>query len=362
MNENAMVSASMGHIAFISEDGENNSSTKHRCLMVSDELRKRGYKSEVFCRSSLKYGIPNLAGQKEKWKAALRSKPDIIVLHRSCNAIDSYMMNEIGKDCKIIYDFDDALFEIRSLGRYISYSHIKGVIKNSDIVFAGSHYLLDYAKRYNENTLLIPTPVDIDLFCFSDTIRNKDPKKVTIGWLGGGNRYQLRFLRLLKEPLKYLAKRYPIRFKMVSSECKEVEDEFSNIGCEVDLGLDYWAPLEEIPGHISDFDIGVMPLTEEPFSNGKCAMKALEYMSMNIPVVASAVGENIYVINHGYNGLLASNTQGWINCLEMLVKSVSLRDILGKNGRKTVEEKYSVSIITSKIISALENGYRNERG
>lgn len=347
----------MSHIAFISEGDENNSSTKHRCSMISDELKKNGYKSEVFCRSSLKYGLPNLTGQREQWEAALRSKPDMIVLHRSCNVIDSYMINRIGKDCKIIYDFDDALFEIRSPGRYISYSHIEGIIKKSDIVFAGSHYLSDFAKRYNENTLLIPTPVDIDLFCFPNTIRGKSQNKVTIGWLGGGNRYQLRFLRLLKEPLKYLAKRYPIRFKIVSSECKEVKDEFKDIGCEVDFGLDYWAPLEEIPGHISDFDIGVMPLTEEPFSNGKCAMKALEYMSMNIPVVASAVGENIYVINHGYNGLLVSNTQEWINCLEMLVKSVSLRGILGKNGRKTVEEKYSIGIITSKIMNALENGY-----
>lgn len=347
----------MSYIAFISECEENNSSTKHRCSMISAELRKRGHESVVFCRSFLKYGIPNLALQKEQWKAAIRLKPDVIILHRSCNAIDSYMINRIGRDCKIVYDFDDALFEIRTPGKYISYSHIEGIIRNSDIVFAGSHYLLDYAKRHNENTLLIPTPVDTDLFCLPDIVRDKIPKEVTIGWLGGGNKYQLRYLRLLKEPLKYLAKRYPIRFKMVSSECREVEDEFNNIGCKVNFGLDYWAPLEEIPGHISDFDIGVMPLTKEPFSNGKCAMKALEYMSMKIPVVASAVGENMYVINHGHNGLLASNTQEWINSLEMLVKSVSLRDYLGKNGRKFVEEMYSVGVITSKIMDALEIGY-----
>lgn len=340
-------------IVFISEGDDNNSSTKHRCLMISSELNKRGIDSQVLCRNYIRYGIPNLNGQIEQWKAALSLKPDLIVLHRSCNVIDAYMVNRVCKKSKIIYDFDDALFEIKSIGKHISYSHIDDIIQKSDAVFAGSHYLLDYAEKFNKNTLLIPSPVDANLFC---SIGNKQySDKVTIGWLGGGSKYQLRYLKLLKAPLKYLADKYSIRLRIVSSQCREVVDEFSDLGCEVDFGLDYWAPLEEIPRHISDFDIGVMPLTDEPYSRGKCAMKALEYMSMNIPVVASAVGENAFVVRHGYNGFLASNTQEWVQCLEILVKSETLRQSLGQNGRKTVEENYSLDAITSKIINKLDD-------
>jgi glycosyltransferase involved in cell wall biosynthesis len=345
----------MRQIAFISEGSDNNSSTKHRCLMISSELRKRGYDSKVFCRSSIRNSIPNLSEQIKQWKAVIKLKPDVVILHRSCNFIDSYMLNRIAKNCRIIYDFDDALFEIRQPGKCISYSYIDKIIEKSNGVFAGSHYLVNYAKRLNEDTFLIPTPVDSNLFFPPDVDYDKDNDKVTIGWLGGGNKFQLRYLKLLRPPLKYLAEKYPIRFKIISSQCKEVETEFRDIGCEVDFGLDYWAPLEEMPKHISDFDIGVMPLTDDPYSRGKCAMKAIEYMSMKIPVVASAVGENVFVVNHGYNGLLASNTQEWISYLEILIKSESLRTSLGQNGRRTIEEKYSMDAITSKIVNALEN-------
>ena len=83
---------------------------------------------------------------------------------------------------------------------------------------------------------------------------------------------------------------------------------------------------------ISDFDIGVMPLLDEPYAQGKCAMKALEYMSMGIPVVASPVGENVFAIKHGYNGFLAPSSEEWQECLEKLIIDVSFRR---ENGGRT---------------------------
>ncbi len=88
-----------------------------------------------------------------------------------------------------------------------------------------------------------------------------------------------------------------------------------------------------------DFDISVMPLVDNDLSRGKCAMKILESMAMGIPVVASDVGENKYIIEDGVNGFLASNTEDWVRKLEILIRDESLRKRMGEAGLKTIQEK-----------------------
>jgi glycosyltransferase involved in cell wall biosynthesis len=84
-----------------------------------------------------------------------------------------------------------------------------------------------------------------------------------------------------------------------------------------------------------------MPMPDDRWAKGKCALKALQYMSMSIPTIASAVGANNEVISHGENGLLATTKEDWINQLTLLVDNPSLRARLGNSGRRTVEDKYS---------------------
>lgn len=343
----------MKSIVFIGE-GSEYSSTVHRCFMISNELNKRGYLSKVLARNLILGKIPNIFQQVEDWKTIIKEKPNIVVLHRSSNFVDHYMIKKAKKYTKIIYDFDDALFHVRLPGRIVANSHIKSVIRQSDAITAGSHYLKEYARSVNDNVYLVPTPADTKLF-HPVMKRNADyDDKITIGWLGAGTKDQLHYLRLLKEPLRNLARKYDIKFKIVSALSKEVRMEFKNEGFDVDFGLDHWVPIEKTPRLISDFDIGVMPLTDDGLSRGKCSMKALEYMSMRIPVVASAVGENNYAIKNGYNGFLASTSEEWTKYLEKLILDDNLRKKMGNNGRNFVEENYSLKVVVDKMTKIME--------
>ena len=338
----------MSSFNFVALEPLNTSSLNHRCVMVSNELEKKGYESKVFNSGSI-MKIPNLINSIKNWKKISEDLPQIIIIHRTSNVIDYRIIKKLKGNVKIIYDFDDAIFHTRFPG-IIFFSHIKRVIAEVDTVFSGSHYLFDYASKLNNNTVIVPTAVDTELF--NPVTKKRDKDKIVIGWMGNGDNYQLRYLKLLKEPLKILSKKYDLKFRIISALSNKTIQEFGNEPYEVDFGLDKWVPIEYMPEIISDFDIGVMPLTNGELEKGKCAMKALEYMSMGIPVVASAVGENNYVIKNGYNGFLAHNKNEWINNLEKLILNSVLRKKIGKNACNFVKDNYSLKIVVKKFIES----------
>jgi glycosyltransferase involved in cell wall biosynthesis len=114
-----------------------------------------------------------------------------------------------------------------------------------------------------------------------------------------------------------------------------------------------WSPEVEIR-ETAAFDIGVMPLPDTPWTRGKCGFKALQYMGLGIPAVASPVGVNAEIITHNRNGLLARTLEDWSACLKRLVEDAGLRERLGHAGRKRVEENYALDVQAPRLIGLLE--------
>jgi glycosyltransferase involved in cell wall biosynthesis len=101
--------------------------------------------------------------------------------------------------------------------------------------------------------------------------------------------------------------------------------------------------LEDEVDDVKSFDIGLMPLNvNDPFLKGKCAFKAIEYMAVGSPVVASAVGANIGAIRHGATGYLVQEPAEWELFLRNLVTDKSLRLEMGRAARTRVTGQYSV--------------------
>ena len=56
-------------------------------------------------------------------------------------------------------------------------------------------------------------------------------------------------------------------------------------------------------------DVGIMPLTDDPWTAGKCAMKAIQYLGVGIPAVVSPIGANRDVIEDGVTGFHARSEE-----------------------------------------------------
>lgn len=204
------------------------------------------------------------------------------------------------------------------------------IIRIADLIFAGNEYLAEYARKFNDNVVIIPTTIDTNEY--RNLLLNTHPS-VCIGWSGSMTtikhfEYAIPFLTQLKN--KYGNK---ISFKVIG------DGSYRNEALGI-TGI-AWNKEDEIK-ELSSFDIGIMPLPHDEWAKGKCGLKGLQYMALEIPTVMSPVGVNMEIIKDGTNGFLAETTDEWVEKVSLLLESEELRHKIGKEGRKTVVEKYSI--------------------
>jgi glycosyltransferase involved in cell wall biosynthesis len=89
-------------------------------------------------------------------------------------------------------------------------------------------------------------------------------------------------------------------------------------------------------------NIGLMPLTDDQWAKGKCGFKALQYMALGIPALVSPVGVNTEIVNNRMNGYICTVAEEWKESIVTLLGDIELRESMGLEARKKIEDKYSV--------------------
>lgn len=280
---------------------------------------------------------------------------DIVFIHREAyplgGAFFETIISLLGKP--IIFDFDDAIFLPASsrpnnfIERFKNPGKVASIIKRSKYVIGGNSFLADFALRYNPSVSVIPTPIDTDKYHPED---RKPADKIVIGWIGSAT--TLDFLHPMRDIFIRLSKEYPhITFKIVGGE-------FSINGVS-DITCKPWSLKEEIED-LKTFDIGIMPMPNNDWTNGKCGFKAILYMSMGIPCICSAVGMNKEVITDGVNGFLADTQDEWFEKLTRLIQDSQLRRNFGARGRMKVEGEYSLRVNAPIFFEVLKKVYQEK--
>jgi glycosyltransferase involved in cell wall biosynthesis len=254
---------------------------------------------------------------------------------------------------KMVYDIDDLVFlnPPSSANPLIHYlrspkNHIS-LIKSADHVITCTPYLDQFVRQYNHRTTDISSTVNTDLY------KAKNDYSVTnkfiIGW--SGSHSTLKYLHLLDNVFLEIAKRHSIKLLVMGV----VDDSFTLDGIEVEAIP--WNESYEVEV-ISRFDIGVYPLPDEEWVLGKSGLKAIQYMAMGIPTIATALGANFRVIENGVSGFLVKDQQDWIDTLDRLLSDASLRKCVGTEGRKRVEELFSVKANKEVYLNILRQLHR----
>jgi len=173
----------------------------------------------------------------------------------------------------------------------------------------------------------------------------KLPAEPVVGWVGHSD--NLPFLEALAGPLREVARRHP-RFRLVV-----VADRPPVLG-GIPIEFRRWTLKNEV-SCFSDMAVGLMPLEDTPWTRAKCAFKLLQYMALGIPTVGSPVGMNREVVEHDSNGLLASTPDDWVCAVDRLLDDGPLRRRLAEAGRRTVEDQFSLDVVSPKLVRLLDD-------
>ncbi|HEV8286808.1 MAG TPA: glycosyltransferase family 4 protein [Chitinophagaceae bacterium] len=237
---------------------------------------------------------------------------------------------------KIVYDIDDLVYlnNKKSSKNPIALM-IKGkkkpiyLIKNSEHIITCTPYLDQFVRKFNSATTDISSTVDTDKYQVVNTYSNAKP--LTIGWSGSIS--TSRYFYLLENMLKKLRREF--NFKILVIGNKEI-----NIK-GLDIEAVDWSEETEMD-YLKRLDIGLYPLPNEDWVYGKSGLKAIQYMALGLPTVATALGANFRVIENGVSGFLVSTEDEWIECLSKLIRDQNLRRHIGTNARLRVENLFSV--------------------
>jgi glycosyltransferase involved in cell wall biosynthesis len=277
-------------------------------------------------------------------------KYDLIFIHRESAPIGppifEWIITKIFQK-KIIYDFDDAIWLTDRKDESILFKLLKGRNKVASIctwahkVSCGNEYLANYARQFNNNVICNPTTIDTENWHNPQLFQiSKHDYQIAIGWTGSHS--TLKYLNQCASVMKsVLDTNKHVKFLVIADVPPVLAFPFHFI---------QWKEESEI-SDLLQLDIGIMPLPDDEWTKGKCGFKALQYMALEIPVVASPVGVNQNIIIDGVNGFLASKEAEWYDRLNALIADESLRRKLGKNGRKTIISNYSVRSNAANFLS-----------
>jgi hypothetical protein len=283
----------------------------------------------------------------------------VLVLQRVMPTADD-MAALAGAYDRVVFDIDDAIYSAApelsqptpvrilkgaaraalrgSASRSGRHRPVVRTLKRVDVCVAGNEVLASYARRYAPRVVEIPTttePVDA-----APAVR---PEVPVIVWLGV--RDNLQYLQLVREPLRRLAAELSFRLRIVSTATWE----------------DAPVPVEFVPFSESaasqallDATVGISPLTDQPWTRGKCAMRVIQYGGHALPAIASPVGITDKVIIEGVTGLLASTEEEWLHALRQLVSSREASVQMGQRALERVRERYSNAVAVQRWQELLE--------
>jgi glycosyltransferase involved in cell wall biosynthesis len=325
-------------------------SFRHRLQPALPELEGRGFRSSV---ELLPSGVVLLRLLERR--RLLRGAATVVLAKTKLHPTEARLLRRWCRS--VIYDFDDAVYTVRP--RRVGHRpppsprrqrRFSTLCRIADLVVACNETLAARARPHATRVEVVPTPVDVTRY-------PKDPPRRTPGrtvvWIGMPE--NLRYLELVHAALARLAAEFgDLRLRVISSAAPTWAD----------VPIEYvpWSEAGEVEA-LCAADIGIMPLSDDEWSNGKCSFKLIQYMAAGLPCVASRIAMNCEVVTPGRNGFLAATPAEWEDRLRNLLTVDDRGRSLGHAGRQLVEQRFDrrlVAVQTAELIASVARAHAPE--
>ncbi len=271
----------------------------------------------------------------------LEREADVLFIHKTSMALTALpeVIRSFGRT-PIVFDFDDAIW----LGpggteSPMRRSTFEGMVRTADHLIAGNRFLASVANAEHKTTL-IPSVVDTSL---SLPAPPRASAEFITGWIGTASNFP--YLRaVMPQLLEAIAKVPRARLRIVSNGTLP---EYEN---HPHVEQWRWSADRELKA-LQSFDVGLMPLDDTEQTRGKCGFKMIQYMSVGVPVLASAVGANVDIFAQSNSGLLMRPGDDWgAALLSLHGAGAAERRAMGERGRARVVSSYSVESVIERYV------------
>lgn len=342
----------MVRLLCFAKSGGDAPSTRQRVLGLIDVAQAHEWETTLVMVRALSWWniLPLRFVEFFRFLTALRTvdRETVVLLQRTLRRPEFLWLMQVNRQRipYIISDFDDAVWTHRP-------SDMDEILKLSDEVWCGSRTVLAYCAERHAHAKFVPTTLETERFSLT---RNEESVPV-IGWVGDVHAHK-KNLKFFSDILRAIhADLPPFQFRLIGITAfeKEIREWFDFLGGR--LQIVGWTPPEAIPQYISRFSIGIMPLEKNEFNEGKSALKLLEYLAAGMPVIASDVGENRYVVRAPEFGRLATTADEWKSALQEMLGDTVGREAMGKRGQSFVRSDYDRKHVYGHLLRELQSRF-----
>jgi glycosyltransferase involved in cell wall biosynthesis len=278
---------------------------------------------------------------------------DLAVVHREVLPfLPAWAERGLLSSVPYVLELDDAFFyqyagHRRRAVRWLLGEKIARLARGARVTIGGSRPLVEWARAQGAHAVLVPTVVDLRRF---PTAPSPKPPGFRVGWIGSPSTSE-HLASVMNELLAF---------------CRRREARLVVIGARpfgtADWPVDWlpWSEGSEVE-HLCRFDVGIMPLPDTPWTRGKCGFKLIQCMAARAPVVASPVGANCDIVEHGKTGFLADRGT-WGGWLERLFLDPDLRLRMGEAGYARVRAEFSLDACAPLLARALTDAAAGPQG
>lgn len=287
-------------------------------------------------------------------KLADADSVDLIVSQRASSYEGLGLWRRWGSslDRKTVYENDDDVFSIthENKGAYETYKEGTEIreatlryCRTANLVTTTTPHLGDRFREMLHNLVPVEVLPNYIPAWVLDLPRDPYDRRLRIGWAGGSS--HVRDIHTAVPSVRRFMKRFPEWDLYLNGV--DYRREFK---CPPERSFHVpWIHVTDEPKvyyRAIDFDIGICPLLSTQFSRSKSWVKALEYFSRGIPVVASDVEPYRRFIDHGVNGFLCKRDHEWLKYLSELACDEELRRKMGEAAKEkarenTIEKHYA---------------------
>lgn len=318
-------------VLFISKS-EQAASTRYRALNYFQLLKQAGW-IPIHMKASGSFL------DRVKCLNMARKADVVVVVRRTYDSLFRHLLRKAAR--RLVFDFDDAIYlNQKDPDNQKRLHQFQAMISHCDWVWAGNPHLASQANGHCANVHVMPTSVNATRY---DVQSEKPGNHIDLVWIGSTSTKS--YLQNIMPDLEEAARQRPdLRLKIIA--------DFSLSSSVLNIQPIAWSQQTEV-ADLTSSHIGLAPLTDDPWTQGKCGLKVLQYMASRLPVISSRAGVNQTIVGHELTGLLVGPELSWQQAILKLADDATLRKAMGQAGRQRVLDAYDQARVGADMVMHL---------